>query len=287
MASAMNDENPNSNDIVQPEQQVMSSPNVVTAESASGVSSIRGPGGVSTTPGTLDMDGETVAAEQQPVRLGQQGMALDATATDQALVNGTGVRASVQQQDSRISGPGIDDLTASGSSRAGQPPLLSQPGLLGGLQRVVQAVESVVQGGPRMTVSPNHHDAVEYASVKSSISAEVNPPSASTLPETPLFTEASMLRMRQMEANDPLLYARREFATTGPSSTSSGDIQAEVRRQLAELMSERDEEGRRLRAQVAALAYENIGVACMTMYRVDRGFLRRVRYPRPYQGLGG
>ena len=42
-----------------------------------------------------------------------------------------------------------------------------------------------------------------------------------------------------------------------PPSTSSSDVQAEVRRQLLEMMAIRDEESRRLRAQVKALSMEN------------------------------
>ena len=60
-----------------------------------------------------------------------------------------------------------------------------------------------------------------------------------------------------METGAPLLYSRSEQPARGPPSTSPSDIQNEVRRQLAALLAERDEEGRRLRSQVEALAYEN------------------------------
>ena len=256
MATEPGHNNPNSYDAVQPEQQVMSGPNAVTVTPAHRVSSTGEPRAEGAVPGPLDMDGETLAAaDQQSATFSRQELVTGQMA--QTLVNGTAGRLPEQEAVINSTQPVIVDTTTGDLGRSEQSSMLGSTGLLGGLQRVVQAVENVVQSGSRVATSPTQQDAVEYASVKSSISADVHPPSASTLPETPLFTEASMLRMRQMEASAPLLYARREFATTGPSSASSGDIQAEVRRQLAEFMSERDEEGRRLRAQVEALAYEN------------------------------
>ena len=124
---------------------------------------------------------------------------------------------------------------------------------------MVQAVErSIPQLVPQPAGSPGQQDAVEYASVRSSWSADAQPPSASNVPGTPLFPETAVLRMKQMEREAPLIYPQGDHASAGgPPSASSSDIQAEVRKQLAELMALRDEEGRRLRAQVEALAYEN------------------------------
>ena len=146
--------------------------------------------------------------------------------------------------------------SAGSDERAPAPP---KSGFMGGLARMVQAVErSIPQLVTQPNASPTQNDAVEYASVRSSWSADAHPPSASTLPRTPLFPESTLQRMRQMERDAPLIYPQGDqTSAVGPPSASSSDIQAEVRRQLSELMALRDEEGRRLRAQVEALTYEN------------------------------
>ena len=85
--------------------------------------------------------------------------------------------------------------------------------------------------------SPSQNDAVEHASVRSSWSAEARPPSANRIPSTPLFTEGRLNRLRQLEANAPRLYPQTGFEGGGPPLATSSDIQAEVRRQLTEMMA--------------------------------------------------
>ena len=48
-------------------------------------------------------------------------------------------------------------------------------------------------------------------------------------------------------------------SAAGPPSTHSSDIQAEVRRQLSELMMRHDVESERMRRQIELLASENRG----------------------------
>ena len=142
--------------------------------------------------------------------------------------------------------------------KAGQT--VAKSGLMSGFSRVVQAVESVVSFPKPTSVvgaSPSHHDAVEYASVRSSTSQDHRPPSASGVPETPLFNPNTLRRMKELEQAAPLLYPPESASAGRPPSVSSSEIQEEVRKQLADYMAVRDEEGRRLRAQVEALATEN------------------------------
>ncbi|CAE7819778.1 GIP [Symbiodinium sp. CCMP2592] len=245
-------DNPNSQDRPSVDQQVMVSPNAADVTPNEIPPAGRFPDGPA--PGLMngvdrpvrgphDMDGETVS-----------GTVLDdhgAQSTEAAA------RMNPRTVGDFLEGPGRTAGTSGG--------------LLSGLARVVQAipaaVESVVPSvAPKATgatgrmVSPSSHDAVEYASVRSSWSADPRPPQPTQLPATPLLTESMVARMRELERAAPLLYPRADpapYSVQHPPSSASSDIQAEVRRQLSELMAIRDEEGRRLRAQVEALAVEN------------------------------
>ena len=75
---------------------------------------------------------------------------------------------------------------------------------------------------------------------------------------TPLLDEETLQRLNGLQASAPHLYAP-EAPSSGirPPSTSSSDIQAEVRRQLREFMMIRDEENRELRTRVELLMNEN------------------------------
>ena len=104
------------------------------------------------------------------------------------------------------------------------------------------------------------HDSVEYDSVRSFVGrAQESPPSATQVPATPLLDTATLTRMRQLQASAPLIYPEASPVPPAPrpESIASSDLQAEVRKQLMELMASRDEESRRLRAQVEALSLEN------------------------------
>ncbi|CAE7730700.1 GIP [Symbiodinium sp. CCMP2592] len=233
---ASSTDNPNSNDQYD-DQQVMGSPNPTTAGATGDIPRVNGvtPQPLNRSP--YDMDGETVSPRAVPRTV-------------------QGANAATERSVPQTAGDFLEGLNEPSSS--------APRGVLGGLSRVIQSiptvVEQVIPGAAPKQPSPSNQDAVEYASVRSTTSWEQRPPSATQLPPTPLLTEAMVQRMREMERAAPLLYPSGG-ATSGrmpnPPSTSSSDIQAEVRRQLSELMALRDEEGRRLRAQVEALAMEN------------------------------
>ncbi|CAE7530637.1 GIP [Symbiodinium sp. CCMP2592] len=131
------------------------------------------------------------------------------------------------------------------------------------VQAIPTAVEGIVNGGNQsvMEGSPAANDAVEYASVRSSASLDGrrDPPLEANVPTTPLFDERVLSRLNQMPAAAPHLYATDVGVADQPrpSSVSSSDIQAEVRRQLGEMMALHEDESKRLRAQVERLAAEN------------------------------
>ena len=250
MATAGTGANPNEHDLPNEERQVMS-PNAQRQISASGDDTLRTSTGRDAGRMSMNMDGETMPAVQAegPTLLG---------ASEGVVVNGT-TQGPPQMQ--RLSGflDGARSTVVESAGSDERAPAPPKSGFMGGLARMVQAVErSIPQLVTQPNASPTQNDAVEYASVRSSWSADAHPPSASTLPRTPLFPESTLQRMRQMERDAPLIYPQGDqTSAVGPPSASSSDIQAEVRRQLSELMALRDEEGRRLRAQVEALTYEN------------------------------
>ena len=241
---ASSHDNPNSTDQPDADLQVMSSPSAARVTPAGVAGEAPGVNGVDPRRRNIhDMDGETVAL----------GPSVEA-AQRQTSVTG---RFTPRTAGDFLEGP--------------NPSSAVNQGLFEGLARAVQAipavVESAVPGARSGTAgqnagrpSPSNQDAVEYASVRSSMSMDQRAPSATQIPPTPLLTETVVTRMREMEREAPLLYPRPEHSSivlNQAPSTSSSDIQAEVRRQLGELMALRDEEGRRLRAQVEALAMEN------------------------------
>ena len=159
-----------------------------------------------------------------------------------------------------------------------------QAGMLSGVLRVVQtlpgAVENLVArstAGRSNPGTPGQHDSVEYASVRSSSDRLPPAPPPEVPPQAPLFDVPTLVRLQQLQENAPLLYPvpSPEFSNYRPASepidqrlsvdrdaprppsTSSSELQAEVRRQLNEILATRDEESRRLRAQVEALSMEN------------------------------
>lgn len=164
---------------------------------------------------------------------------------------------------------GAPRATAERSLRQ-EPEAMSSPGpggMISGVLRAVQTLPAAVEGLVSRTSSvrgasgtPALRDSVEYASVRSSAQEQPAASSDQELLDQPLFDEVALERMRRMQEGAPLLYqseAQPLPRPPDPSSASSSDVQAEVRRQLAELMALRDEESRRLRAQVEALAVEN------------------------------
>ena len=108
---------------------------------------------------------------------------------------------------------------------------------------------------------PTMGDSVEYASVTSSAARWDGARLASSEPMVPgmsLLGPETVRRLQQMQVSAPHLYGLQGDPTPPrPPSTSSSDIQMEVRRQLGDLRALHEEESRRLRAQVEALVAEN------------------------------
>ena len=161
-------------------------------------------------------------------------------------------------------------------------------GVLRAVQTIPAAVEGLVSRSSSVRGAPptsGQRDSVEYASVRSSVERLPPPPAAEAYSqEAPLFDAYALERLQRMHEGAPLLYQ-----TTGPAipsppqplSETSSDVRAEVRRQLAEMMALRDEESRRLRAQVEALSLENQSLRLRSEMGVQGG----VAHPKV--GLNG
>ena len=100
-------------------------------------------------------------------------------------------------------------------------------------------------------------------------------------PREALFDPQALERLQRMQEQAPLLYPSDSPVPPRPASTSSSDLQAEVRRQLSDMMRLRDEESRRLRAQVEALSFENQSLRL----RIESGVQEGIRGSRP-EGFG-
>ncbi|CAE7253257.1 unnamed protein product [Symbiodinium microadriaticum] len=95
---------------------------------------------------------------------------------------------------------------------------------------------------------PRTGDSVEYASVASSVTRrdlQRGIPAESQVPGTPLFDLHTMERLQQLHAAAPqLLGSSPVVLPPRPPSTTSSDIQAEVRRQLTDVVAVHEEESR-------------------------------------------
>ncbi|CAE7436865.1 unnamed protein product [Symbiodinium sp. CCMP2592] len=244
--------------------------------------------------GSHDMDGEVVAERPQglPAPASSNDFA-DATGGQPALAQGSDARPEQIQAplDSPLPMGRVPGSGETGIRRGAAAPALGIPGpslsgVLTGVLRAVQTLPATVENLMVRTATvrqvpgtPGQHDSVEYASVAGSAhsSVERTPPAPPPrAPEPLLFDVPTLVRMQQMQESAPLLYQDTSLGPTGshlplepgvggnsagleaprPPSTSSSELQAEVRRQLSELMATRDEESRRLRAQVEALSME-------------------------------
>ena len=135
---------------------------------------------------------------------------------------------------------------------------------LTGVMRAVSSIPSTVEGmvrGPQGSLSRSpqsmRQNVESYASAQSASPGDRGgPPSAGQVPRTPLF---DMDRLNELLGEAPHLYVPEtlQHSTGRTSSTPSSDIQAEVRRQLAEYMAMHEDESLRLRRQVEVLAHEN------------------------------
>ncbi|CAE7807929.1 unnamed protein product [Symbiodinium sp. CCMP2592] len=140
-------------------------------------------------------------------------------------------------------------------------------GMLSGMLRTVQTVPMAIDAVVNRSASVQsagvsggrHDDSVEYASVRTStpgVGSNAVPLDGGSA-QAGLFDQQALDRLQRMQDQAPLLYPSGASSPPRPPSTTSSDLQAEVRRQLADMMRLRDEESRRLRAQVEALSYEN------------------------------
>ena len=267
MTSIGANDNPNLEDLPEQEQ-VMSRPNATSATSV-----VRKAGqaqmmnGV-TNPLTVSqyLDGETVAAGPSggsephvPPRREASSVGPELASS---MVAGMGAAASMGPGDqgarARVVVAELHEHRQSGQMKSA--------GFLSGVMRAVQAiptaVEGIVNGNlPTVAKSPAANDAVEYASVRSSVSMDGrrDPPSEGQVPLTPLFDEQVLRRLNQLPTTAPHLYPLEAGGhdPPRPSSVTSSDIQAEVRRQLSEMMQVHEDESKRLRAHVEQLAAEN------------------------------
>ncbi|CAE7252421.1 GIP [Symbiodinium sp. CCMP2592] len=139
-------------------------------------------------------------------------------------------------------------------------------GVLTGVLRAVQTLPATMEnlvarstGGRSGPGTPAQHDSVEYASVRSSAERGLPPPPPATAAQDPLFDVPTLVRMQQMQEAAPLLYPATPLEFTGP-------------RQLTEVMAVRDEESRRLRAQVEALSMENHSLRMRAEFESHAGY---------------
>ena len=308
MASAEQATNPNEED-VPPDQQVMS-PRVATArrEVDDGVNPALN-GSHPPLRGEHDLDGETMLPSPQAgnpeVVTRNSAPAPSTTSTpDLAMrhepaslsAGDLGSKAGSTGRPPALSGVGARPMDL-GAEATGQPSgggsVLS--GVLRAVQTLPAAVEHLVaRSGNGRTVpgQPGLPDSVEYASVRSSSDRPPPPPAEIPTPTTPLFEPRMLERMQRLQESAPLFYPGEAQMTPSPPrppSTSSSDVQAEVRRQLLEMMAARDDESRRLRAQVEALSMENRSLRLQAESHVQSGMqpLRPEQSPKPgFPGLG-
>ena len=277
MATAEQSANPNSNDLP-PDQQVMS-PRAATArreDDDEGNPVLNG--NHPPLRGTQDLDGETITPtpEEGAVEVTQRSSApapLTGT-SEEALRHDSARRATVDlgSKARPIGQPpvsmsaGARPMAAGAGTESAEYPQ-GGGGVLSGVFRAVQTLPAAVENlvarsgsGRGISANPGLSDSVEYASVRSSTDRPPPPPMEVPPPGAPLFEPRALERMQRLHESAPLFFPGEPTMTYSPPrppSTSSSDVQAEVRRQLLEMMAARDEESRRLRAQVEALSMEN------------------------------
>ena len=221
--------------------------------------------------GRQDMDGETMAA-----------VGLNSTSNNVELTRTTPVPAELQgSTDTEL--PSSSRATMSSASARGflQGPRLraqahpmeetgapgqSQMSFLGGVAKAVQSIPAAVEGlvlGHSAPTPPTQD--IQSGSTGGFAPAQSGSPERMSgaapvvpAPTTPLLDEHTLQRLNGMQVSAPHLYIP-EAPSSGvrPPSTTSSDIQAEVRRQVREYLVQRDEENRELRMRVELLMSEN------------------------------
>ncbi|CAE7214926.1 GIP, partial [Symbiodinium sp. CCMP2456] len=210
-----------------------------------------------------DIDGEVRANPEPMVATGEAARSVEgpSTSTPAAPTGGMGDSMMSLAAATDVGASGPDDRTTAQGAVVTEPRgersgSAQGPGsVLSGVLRAVQTLPATVEGlvsrsgsGRGIPGTPGLRDSVEYASVTSSAEVRPRPPTTDAgPPEGPLFDSYALERLQRLQEGAPLLYpgdASMLPSPPRPPSTSSSDVQAEVRRQLAELMSIRDEESR-------------------------------------------
>ena len=200
-----------------------------------------------------DIELGTADLEQQSLSPGEQvSRSVPASASD--FLQGPKTAAAAAAV-----GTSLRDIRLSGSvGGAGVPSEL--PRVLQTLPATVEETTGSRPSNPGSTGAVRAGDSVEYASVTSSVTRRETAPQPPTggVSESPLLDGSTLRRLQQLHDTAPQLFGQpQEGRPLNPPSTTSSDIQMEVRRQLSEIMSVHEEESRRLRAQVEALVAEN------------------------------
>ena len=137
----------------------------------------------------------------------------------------------------------------------------------------------LMEGRPEQPPVSDRHtragDSVEYASVASTVTRREQQRAPQEFPTSQggrLFDVHAIEQLQRLHASAPqLLGASQTMGNPRPPSTSSSDIQAEVRRQLGEMVAGYEEEARRLRSQVEAWSQKTMScvyIVRLRMYRV-------------------
>ena len=311
MASGDNMMNPNTQDTPE-HQQVMSSPRAATGQGREVQSRTTVMNGVRPPlRGHQDLDDEVRAPGEgmgqmahtpgtpPPGRTGGAQMIREAT-TNNLPGSGFLVGPGSRGQDLQAQAGTVDEVSSRGT--AAQGVILTEVqgrahvegpnagGVLTGVLRAVQTLPAAVEefvnrsgSGRSPAPSAGLRESVEYASVRTSAqgSGTGRPQQGIDGPREALFDPQALERLQRMQEQAPLLYPSDSPVPPRPASTSSSDLQAEVRRQLSDMMRLRDEESRRLRAQVEALSFENQSLRL----RIESGVQEGVRGSRP-EGFG-
>ena len=260
--------------------QVMSRPNVVDAQTAvddesnrvlvNGAqrSELRGP----VSSGPLDLDGETTLNRGMS---GVDDLAQPMRVTTRPTAPNEGDQMTRPREEvvrGFLLGPDGEALT---SSEIPAPPVTPRPkrmssSFLGGMAKAVQSLPAAVEGLMRPPVLGAGSQGTRTAEAEGYASAQSISPDGAQGPSSQsasvsqsasasrLLDERTLRRLNEMPQAAPHLYPP-DPPSSGPRlpSTTSSDIQNEVRRQLQEFMLQRDEETRALRTQVEMLVSEN------------------------------
>ena len=275
--------NPNLDDVPEQVQQVMSSPTLITADSSerNGRRPVMNGVNAPTVRGPVDVDDEVIIHTEG---LEVPGPQASSSTTGQATSSSSSrpehflstdrsvSREVTGGQEPRRSGFAARVVDGASAKALGETLLgkakASPPGaFLSEVARAVTSIPATIEGMVQRSATGNHgspgttsQGQEGFASAQSGSPGDRRPPpSEGQVPPTPLFDAAAMTRLNELHSEAPHLYPGAWIPTSAErhSSTPSSDIQAEVRRQLSELMAMHEDESTRLRRQVEVLATEN------------------------------